>query len=71
MTPSELRAWRNGAGLTLDDAAEAFGVARSTYAAWEAGGDSRPGRPKFAQIPKLAELACAELDRRIKKRAAA
>ena len=71
MSPSELKAWRNSVRLTLDDAADAFGVARSTYAAWEAGGDSRPSRPKFAQIPKLAELACAELDRRIKKRTAA
>ena len=71
MSPSDLKAWRNSAGLTLDTAAAEFGVSRSTYAAWEAGGDSRPDRPKFAEIPKIAELACAELDRRIKKRAAA
>jgi len=62
MTPAKLIQWRENLGWSQTDAADALGISFRAYQYLEAAVTSR-GRPiKF--IPKLTELACAELARR-------
>jgi DNA-binding transcriptional regulator YiaG len=60
MSPDELKAWRARLGLSQAGLAEALGLSKRTYEAWEQG--------RFA-IPAYLELAFCELERRLKKRA--
>jgi transcriptional regulator with XRE-family HTH domain len=62
MTPDDLVRWRERMGWLQVDAAAALGMSRRAYQHLEGGTTSR-GRP-VDTIPKLAELACAELTRR-------
>jgi DNA-binding XRE family transcriptional regulator len=51
-TVSKLRAWREGAGLSVSRAAANAGVARQTWHSWERGGSIPPAR----YMPKLHEM---------------
>ena len=55
MDKRELQRWRRTLGYTQDEAAEKFGVVRSTIVHWEGG---------VTRIPHAIELACCELTRR-------
>ena len=62
MTAAELVAWRNQLGWSLDEAARQLGISRRAYVYLEAGLTSRGRNMPF--IPRMTELACAELGRR-------
>jgi transcriptional regulator with XRE-family HTH domain len=62
MTPDDLVRWRERMGWSQIDAAAALGMSRRAHQHLEAGTTSR-GR-SLQTIPKLVELACAELTRR-------
>jgi transcriptional regulator with XRE-family HTH domain len=63
MTPQEFKDWRKGIGLTQQEAADALGISKGSIILYEAGkrrGDDRP-----VTIPKVVELACCEVSRRL------
>ena len=55
MTPDMLSDWRMRLGLNKSQAAEAIGLSRNGYSAYETG--LRP-------IPRYIELACSAIDKR-------
>ena len=59
MTPAKLIQWRENLGWSQTDAADALGISFRAYRYLEAGVTSRARSLKF--VPKLTELACAEL----------
>lgn len=64
MTPEQFRAWRNAQGLTLQDAAEALGLARATLQLYERGKrfeTDAQGDAAEVEIPRHVALACAAI----------
>lgn len=50
MTPTDLRAWHEGLGLTQQGAADALGVSLATYKRYLGG-----------EVPRVVALACAAI----------
>jgi DNA-binding XRE family transcriptional regulator len=65
MTPTDLVQWRERLGWSQEEAARQLGIGRRTYIYLEGGQTSRGKAIDF--IPRLTELACAELERRHRK----
>ena len=62
LTPDQFRSWRKRLRLTQVTAAEALGISPSQIFDYERGVKRGTDRP--APIPRVVELACAELERR-------
>lgn len=60
-TSEDLREWSSRMGMTYDKGAEAFGVARSSYARWLSGVSSNPPRP-IGALPRIVHLAAVALE---------
>ena len=60
MTPDDLRAWAKRLGYSYDQAAEALGIHRSTWADLVAGQSRTTG--KSIVIDKRTALACAAIE---------
>jgi len=56
MTPEQFKLWRKSLGLTQQSAADALGLSRRAVQDYEA---------ETYAIPKVVELACCELSRRL------
>lgn len=59
MTPTDLRAWQSGMGISAREAARRLGVSPATYQDWVTGTSRTSGRP--VRISRVAALACAAL----------
>jgi DNA-binding XRE family transcriptional regulator len=69
VTPAELREWRQSLGWSTATAAKELGVAWRTYKYYEQGVSSY-GTPHDNAIPRIVELAVAEVARRQQEPAA-
>ena len=59
MTPTDLRAWQSGMGISAHEAARRLGVSPATYQDWVTGTSRTSGRP--VRISRVTALACAAL----------
>lgn len=59
--PYDIAAWRARMGLSQRAAAQALGVALTTYQQWERGTSRRTGQP--VEVPRVVVLACEALER--------